>query len=120
MNARGIRPDRRPDDGGPGAGGRLRGLAVAVTLAGLAAVTQDAEDVLSTDLGRAVIANSATQILLRQAPQAIGKVADEFDNVHSIERAHQVGSVQAIVPPARLRSYLIDAVRRGMQRALAR
>jgi type IV secretory pathway VirB4 component len=36
--------------------------------AGLAAVTQDAEDVLSTDLGRAVIANSATQILLRQAP----------------------------------------------------
>jgi hypothetical protein len=46
--------------------------------AGLAAVTQDAEDVLSTDLGRAVIANSATQILLRQAPQAIGKVAGEF------------------------------------------
>jgi hypothetical protein len=46
--------------------------------AGLAAVTQDAEDVLSTDLGRAVIANSATQILLRQAPQAISKVADEF------------------------------------------
>ena len=33
---------------------------------------------LSTDLGRAVIANSATQILLRQAPQAIAKVADEF------------------------------------------
>ena len=46
--------------------------------AGLAAVTQDAGDVLSTDLGRAVIANSATQILLRQAPQAIGKVAEEF------------------------------------------
>ena len=46
--------------------------------AGLAAVTQDAEDVLSTDLGRAVIANSATQILLRQAPQAIARVAEEF------------------------------------------
>ena len=46
--------------------------------AGLAAVTQDAEDVLATDLGRAVIANSATQILLRQAPQAITKVTDEF------------------------------------------
>ena len=46
--------------------------------AGLAAVTQDAEDVLSTDLGRAVIANSATQILLRQAPQAIAKVTQEF------------------------------------------
>ena len=46
--------------------------------AGLAAITQDAEDVLSTDLGRAVIANSATQILLRQSPQAISKVAAEF------------------------------------------
>ena len=49
----------------------------------------------------------------------LGQVADEFDGVHSIERAHQVGSVQAIVPPARLRSYLIDAVRRGMRRTLA-
>jgi hypothetical protein len=37
--------------------------------AGLAAITQDAEDVLAADLGRAVIANSATQILLRQSPR---------------------------------------------------
>jgi acetyl-CoA carboxylase carboxyltransferase component/biotin carboxyl carrier protein len=51
--------------------------------------------------------------------EKLGQVADEFDRVHSIERAHQVGSVQAIVPPARLRSYLIDAVRRGMRRTLA-
>jgi type IV secretory pathway VirB4 component len=36
--------------------------------AGLAVVTQDAEDILSTDLGRAVISNAATQVLLRQAP----------------------------------------------------
>ena len=46
--------------------------------AGLAAITQDAEDVLAADLGRAIVANSATQILLRQSPQAIGKVAAEF------------------------------------------
>jgi type IV secretory pathway VirB4 component len=46
--------------------------------AGLATVTQDAEDVLSTDLGRAVIANSATQIQLRQAPQAITTLTAEF------------------------------------------
>jgi type IV secretory pathway VirB4 component len=46
--------------------------------AGLAAVTQDTGDLLSTDLGRAVIANSATQILLRQAPQAIAAVTAEF------------------------------------------
>jgi len=51
--------------------------------------------------------------------EKLGQIADEFDRVHNIERAHQMGSVQAIVPPARLRSYLIDAVRRGMQRTLA-
>ena len=51
--------------------------------------------------------------------EKLGQVADEFDRVHSIERAYEVGSVQAIVPPARLRSYLINAVRRGMRRTLA-
>jgi len=49
----------------------------------------------------------------------LGQLADEFDRVHSIERAREVGSVQAIVPAARLRPYLIDAVRRGMERTLA-
>jgi acetyl/propionyl-CoA carboxylase alpha subunit/acetyl-CoA carboxylase carboxyltransferase component len=51
--------------------------------------------------------------------EKLGQVADEFDRVHSIERAREVGSVQAIVPPARLRPYLIDAVRRGMRRTLS-
>jgi type IV secretory pathway VirB4 component len=46
--------------------------------AGLAVVTQDADDVLATELGRAIVANAATQILLRQAPQAIDQVADTF------------------------------------------
>ena len=46
--------------------------------AALAVVTQDAEDVLGSDLGRAVISNAATQVLLRQAPQAIGLAADAF------------------------------------------
>jgi type IV secretory pathway VirB4 component len=46
--------------------------------AGLAVITQDASDVLATDLGQAVIANAATQILMRQAPQAIDQVAAAF------------------------------------------
>ncbi|MEV5710294.1 conjugal transfer protein TraC [Actinoallomurus sp. NPDC052274] len=46
--------------------------------AGLTVVTQDATDVLASDLGRAVVSNSATQILLRQAPQAIDQVCDAF------------------------------------------
>ncbi len=48
----------------------------------------------------------------------LGEMADEFDHVHSIERARGVGSVDAIVPAARLRPYLIDAVQRGMRRTL--
>jgi acetyl-CoA carboxylase carboxyltransferase component len=51
--------------------------------------------------------------------EKLGQVAGEFDRVHSIERAREVGSVQAIVPAARLRPYLIDAVRRGVQRTLS-
>lgn len=46
--------------------------------AGLAVITQDAADLLSSELGQAVIANSATQILMRQAPQAIQAIADTF------------------------------------------
>ncbi|MGW4330507.1 TraG/VirB4 family ATPase [Nocardia sp. NPDC004573] len=46
--------------------------------AGLTVATQDCADVLSTDLGRAIISNAATQILLRQAPQAIDEVATAF------------------------------------------
>ncbi|MFF0458507.1 PrgI family mobile element protein [Nocardia africana] len=46
--------------------------------AGLTVATQDAADVLATDLGKAIVANAATQVLLRQAPQAIDQVGDAF------------------------------------------
>ena len=46
--------------------------------AGLTVVTQDAADLLGSDLGQAVVANAATQILLRQAPQAIDAVGEAF------------------------------------------
>lgn len=53
--------------------------------AGLAVITQDAADVLGTVLGRAVVANAATQVLMRQAPQAIDAIADAF-NLTDTER----------------------------------
>ncbi|MFB9319790.1 VirB4 family type IV secretion system protein [Cryptosporangium minutisporangium] len=46
--------------------------------AGLAVITQDVGDLLGSDLGQIVIANAATQILLRQAPQVIDVVTDVF------------------------------------------
>ncbi|MER6062383.1 ATP-binding protein [Streptomyces sp. NPDC001792] len=49
---------------------------------GLALVTQDADDVLASPLGRAIVSNAATQILLRQAPQAIEVISDNFHLCH--------------------------------------
>jgi type IV secretory pathway VirB4 component len=46
--------------------------------AGLTLITQDATDLLATDLGRAVISNAATHILLRTAPQAGDRIAAEY------------------------------------------
>jgi hypothetical protein len=45
---------------------------------GLTVSTQDVDDVLGSDLGRAVITNSATQILMGQAPQALDPIAAAF------------------------------------------
>ncbi len=44
----------------------------------LAVVTQDAGDLLASELGQAVVANAATQVLLRQAPQTIDALAGAF------------------------------------------
>ncbi len=45
---------------------------------GVTTITQDVEDFLSTDLGKAIIQNSSLQILLKQSPSAIDRVADVF------------------------------------------
>ncbi|WP_189082179.1 VirB4 family type IV secretion system protein [Mangrovihabitans endophyticus] len=46
--------------------------------AGVSVITQDVGDLLGSELGQAVIANAATQILLRQAAQSVDVVADTF------------------------------------------
>jgi acetyl-CoA carboxylase carboxyltransferase component/biotin carboxyl carrier protein len=52
--------------------------------------------------------------------EKLGEVAREFDAVHSIERAREMGSVDRIIPASGLRPYLVDALERGMGRAPAR
>jgi acetyl-CoA carboxylase carboxyltransferase component len=51
--------------------------------------------------------------------EKLGQVADEFDHIHSVERALRVGSLDRILPAAELRPYLIDAVERGIAAVLA-
>ncbi len=61
--------------------------------AGLTVVTQDAGDLLGSPLGQAVIANAATQILLRQAPQSIDTLAEAF-GLSAGERAYLLGAAR--------------------------
>ncbi len=52
----------------------------------------------------------------RVRSEKLGDVADEFDGIHTIERALRVGSVDRIIPAAGLRPYVVDALERGMAR----
>jgi acetyl-CoA carboxylase carboxyltransferase component len=47
--------------------------------------------------------------------EKLGEMASEFDRIHSVQRALSVGALDRIIPPVNLRSYLIDAVERGMK-----
>lgn len=47
--------------------------------------------------------------------EKLGEVAAEFDRIHSVHRALEVGALQEILPAAELRPYLISAVERGLQ-----
>jgi acetyl-CoA carboxylase carboxyltransferase component/biotin carboxyl carrier protein len=48
--------------------------------------------------------------------EKLGEVANEFEQIHNIERALAVGSVHRIIPARELRPYLIGAVARGIMR----
>ena len=48
--------------------------------------------------------------------EKLGEMAAEFDRVHSVQRALEVGALNHILPPADLRPYLIHAVERGMEK----
>jgi acetyl-CoA carboxylase carboxyltransferase component len=48
--------------------------------------------------------------------EKLGEMAAEFDRVHSVQRALEVGALNYIIPPADLRPYLIHAVERGIEK----
>ncbi|MBT8491454.1 MAG: hypothetical protein KJO07_00225, partial [Deltaproteobacteria bacterium] len=48
------------------------------------------------------------------------EVAEEFDGVHNVQRAREVGAVHEIIAPSQMRPYLIEAVERGIAKALAK
>jgi hypothetical protein len=45
---------------------------------GITVISQDVEDFIANDYGKAIVSNSATQLLLGQSPTVIDKLADVF------------------------------------------
>ena len=71
------------------------------------------QEFLAAEAAYEQVPNSATRTARDQALAdarltARLAVAAEFDSIHSVQRARQVGSLQDIVPPGSLRRYLID------------
>ncbi|NLN11986.1 MAG: biotin attachment protein [Acidobacteria bacterium] len=52
--------------------------------------------------------------------EKLAELAVEYDRVHSVERARDVGSVDEILPAVRLRPWLIEALERGMAKEEAK
>ncbi|MGV1006493.1 MAG: carboxyl transferase domain-containing protein, partial [Candidatus Nanopelagicales bacterium] len=48
----------------------------------------------------------------------LGEAADEFDSIHTIERALEVGSVDRIVPAAQLRPIVVEALENAIERTV--
>ena len=55
----------------------------------------------------------------RVRSEKVGELAEEFDRVHSVERALRMGSLDRIIPARELRPYLIGALERGIARLTA-
>ena len=49
--------------------------------------------------------------------EKLGELAAEFDAIHSVARAVEVGSVDRIIPASALRADLVDTIERGVRRA---
>ncbi|MBY8874174.1 ATP-grasp domain-containing protein [Micromonospora sp. PLK6-60] len=71
----------------------------------------------ATGAERAALVTQLVDVRANVRAEKLGEVAAEFDAVHSIQRAVEVGSVDAIVRPEELRPQIIAAVERGLERA---
>ncbi|HUL79056.1 MAG TPA: carboxyl transferase domain-containing protein [Vicinamibacteria bacterium] len=79
---------------------------------------QEVEAALASATGHEKVRLRARLREVTRAVQSekLGQVADEYDAVHSVERARRVGSVHEIIPASRLRPHLIEAVEKGIAR----
>ncbi|MGH3356001.1 MAG: carboxyl transferase domain-containing protein, partial [Nocardioidaceae bacterium] len=69
----------------------------------------------ATGTERAGLATELAEVRSSVRAEKLGEVAAEFDRVHSIQRAVEVGSVDAVIKASELRPQLIAALERGLQ-----
>ncbi|MEX2562669.1 MAG: carboxyl transferase domain-containing protein, partial [Nitriliruptoraceae bacterium] len=75
---------------------------------------------VADDTTAARLRTELAEVRSKVRSEMLGQVAAEFDAVHSVERARQMGSVHTIIPPDQLRPYLIEAIDRGIAKTLQR
>jgi acetyl-CoA carboxylase carboxyltransferase component len=63
---------------------------------------------------RAALSARLAEVQASVRASMLGAVAAEFDRIHSIQRAVEVGSVDAIISVAGLRPKIIEAIERGL------
>jgi acetyl/propionyl-CoA carboxylase alpha subunit/acetyl-CoA carboxylase carboxyltransferase component len=68
----------------------------------------------ATGAKRVALVTQLMDIRAAVRSEKLGEVAAEFDAVHSIQRAVQVGSVDEIIRPEQLRPKIIAAIERGL------
>jgi acetyl-CoA carboxylase carboxyltransferase component len=68
------------------------------------------------DEGRRRLRSQLSALVTSVRSERLGEVADEFDRIHSVHRALEVGSLDHIIPAARLRPFVVEALERGMAR----
>jgi len=76
------------------------------------ALEQALADASATERGRLVV--ELAQLRASVRAEKLGEVAAEFDGVHDIHRAVQVGSVDAVISAARLRPEVIAVIEREL------
>ncbi|MEU7679254.1 biotin carboxylase N-terminal domain-containing protein [Micromonospora taraxaci] len=69
----------------------------------------------TTGTERAAVNARLAEVRSAVRAEKLGEVAAEFDRVHSIQRAVEVGSVDAIVSTADLRPRVIEAIEHGLK-----
>ena len=74
----------------------------------------------STDAERVACRAALAEVTKAVRSEKLGEVADQFDRIHSVHRALEVGSLDRIISAAELRPYLIGAIERGMAREMER